>query len=104
MLEIILDNSFENKVEKSTKFILGIILGVIIILILTSLYVQWTPFGLSKIDGVQGRYFIPILLLLPFILDNHFLVPSQKAPMRYILLILLFINLHAATNVILFYR
>lgn len=36
-------------------------------LIATSLYVQWTPYKSGYIDGIQGRYFIPLLmpLLLP---------------------------------------
>lgn len=34
----------------------------VISLIYTSLYVQWTDIGKNIIDGIQGRYFIPILL------------------------------------------
>lgn len=29
------------------------------------MFLQWTPPGATTIDGVQGRYFIPILLLIP---------------------------------------
>lgn len=38
-------------------------------LICTSLYVQWTAYVNSTISGIQGRYFIPIIifLLLPFV-------------------------------------
>ena len=36
---------------------------MIAVLILTSLYLQWTTCGADVIDGVQGRYFLPILLL-----------------------------------------
>ncbi|WP_426350478.1 DUF2142 domain-containing protein [Alloiococcus sp. CFN-8] len=35
------------------------------VLIFSSLYAGWTPVGKDTIDGVQGRYFIPMLLLLP---------------------------------------
>ena len=31
-----------------------------IVLIYTSLYVQWTPVGSEMIDGIQGRYFLPL--------------------------------------------
>lgn len=34
-------------------------------LIFTSLYVQWNPVGSSFIGGIQGRYFLPVLLLAP---------------------------------------
>lgn len=40
--------------------------GIIFLLICTSLYVQWTAVGNEVIEGIQGRYFSPILL--PFIL------------------------------------
>lgn len=35
-------------------------------LIMTSLYVQWTPYRNEIINGVQGRYFIPIICTLAF--------------------------------------
>ena len=57
--------SFFNKYEKI--YILLIILGIVI-LIFTSLYMQWTKPYNNLIEGVQGRYFIPLLypLLLCF--------------------------------------
>lgn len=36
-------------------------------LIFTSLYVQWTPVGNGVVSGIQGRYFLPVLLLTPAI-------------------------------------
>lgn len=42
----------------------------VVILIYTSLYVQWTELGSNIIHGIQGRYFIPILL--PFILSMKY--------------------------------
>lgn len=35
-------------------------------LVCTSLYVQWTAYMNPVISGIQGRYFIPILIFLPF--------------------------------------
>lgn len=37
-----------------------------IALIFTSLYVQWTPVANTMVDGIQGRYYIPILSVLAF--------------------------------------
>ena len=62
-------------IERLTKTILKIkdkllfigILCSVMLLIFTSLYIQWTPLKSSIIDGVQGRYFLPILCLVPFI-------------------------------------
>ena len=54
-----------NKYAFSTKQKIGVfaISGFIILLILTALYVTWTGVGNDLIEGVQGRYFIPIVLI-----------------------------------------
>ena len=43
----------------------------IVVLISTSLYVQWTSYRYLEISGIQGRYFIPILLPLLLLLNNN---------------------------------
>lgn len=45
-----------------------VILGIYIAINL-SMYLTWTPVGLSLIDGVQGRYFIGLLPLIPLALN-----------------------------------
>lgn len=49
----------------SVKALCGLVFCIIVFLIFTSLYVQWTSVGYKEILGVQGRYFIPIIILLP---------------------------------------
>jgi hypothetical protein len=39
-------------------------------LIFLALYLSWTPVGMERIDGVQGRYFIPLLPILLFALPS----------------------------------
>lgn len=67
--------------EKESENKLGILRKVLIILILigtilvisTAIYVQWTSMfevGYPVILGIQGRYFIPIVALLIFLIDN----------------------------------
>jgi uncharacterized membrane protein len=34
-----------------------------VLLLSTTLYLTYTPVGLNKIEGIQGRYFIPLLPL-----------------------------------------
>lgn len=46
--------------------LLAFIFFIGVALILTSLYVQWTPLKKEVIEGLQGRYFIPILAPLLF--------------------------------------
>ena len=45
-------------------------------LIFTAMYLSYTPVGLNQVNGVQGRYFLPLLPLLavalkPASLENH---------------------------------
>ncbi|MBP5225425.1 MAG: DUF2142 domain-containing protein [Lachnospiraceae bacterium] len=69
-----------------------------ILLICTSLYVQWTPVGAELIDGLQGRYFFPFmgvavtlfLLLKQVLWKADAERPQQKA--SYMYFILLFCN------------
>ena len=53
-------------VRRKDKRLALFLITVIFLLINTSLYVQWTAVGASMIDGIQGRYFVPFLCLLPF--------------------------------------
>jgi Predicted membrane protein (DUF2142) len=39
-------------------------------LIFVALYLTWTPVGMDRIDGIQGRYFIPLLPILLFALPS----------------------------------
>ena len=42
-----------------------VIFAAISLLIFTTMFIQWTKIGETIIDGVQGRYFLPIALLVP---------------------------------------
>jgi Predicted membrane protein (DUF2142) len=43
--------------------VLGLILGSVLLIYLT-LYMTWTPVGAVLVEGVQGRYFLPLLPIL----------------------------------------
>lgn len=69
---------FESTTSKELKkrftefqnIVIFLIALVVIGLVFTSLYVQFTDESSMTIDGVQGRYFIPILLLVGLLLAN----------------------------------
>lgn len=50
----------------------GLVLVILGIMVLISLsqYLTWTPVGQLKVIGVQGRYFIGLLVLVPIITNN----------------------------------
>lgn len=52
------------------KLIIGGVVITVCALIFTSLYVQWTPYKESVILGLQGRYFIPVVLLICLLLTT----------------------------------
>ncbi|MPN12699.1 hypothetical protein SDC9_160018 [bioreactor metagenome] len=52
-----------------------IALGYVLVNLL--LYLTWTPVGAGLIQGVQARYFIPLLLFLPFFSRNVHPVLSE---------------------------
>lgn len=54
-----------------------IALGVILVVML-AMALDWTPSGYTVIEGVQGRYYIPIIFLLLIPLQNSKLYLKQK--------------------------
>ena len=47
-----------------------VIVSSVIILVATSLYVHWSPVYSNQVSGIQGRYFISLLLPLYFTINN----------------------------------
>lgn len=67
------------KINVKDKLLLIFIFMSTVVLIFTSLYVQWTDYKADGISGIQGRYFLPLFILLPFIfLNNNFNVKKEK--------------------------
>ncbi len=54
------------------KILLSIIIVSIIILVISSMYIDWSPIESAYIAGVQGRYFLPILPLITLLFANGF--------------------------------
>ena len=90
----------EIEIKWYTKIFAFIIFVGIVVLIYTSLYIQWTPLIASLIDGVQARYFIPILFLTTISMYNRAFKFSSKKYIGYILLFILFFNLNGITSII----
>lgn len=60
-----------NKVNlsKIKRIFLAIIFLVVYVGFYAIQYLQWTPIGLNVVLGVQARYFLPIILLIPLIVN-----------------------------------
>ncbi len=86
-------------IDVKTKIILCIIFTLITGLIYSSLYVQWNIVSNQIIEGVQGRYFLPVLILTALIFDNNYISVNKKISKRYIFIFMLFFNLNALANI-----
>ena len=73
-------------------FILLIFCGAYIAMVFLGMYLRWTPGGAKIIEGVQGRYFIPIFPFLLFLLAQFILmIGKNKASKLFVILSALFI-------------
>ena len=75
LLRSIISNSNNNKKRLFNKFNMLYITAIVMIvavLICNSLYLECTPLFVGHIDGIQGRYFTPLLLIISMIfMDNN---------------------------------
>ena len=84
--------------------LLFVIIAVgIFLLILTGLYLSWTLVGKDIIDGVQGRYFIPIAILPLLCLVIRRKNIEIKNVSIYVASFAFLINLYAISKIIIFF-
>ncbi len=60
------------------RIMISVMVGGMFILITMSLYLQWTYVYENSVQGLQGRYFMPLLLPVYFILNEGKPVDDQK--------------------------
>lgn len=87
-------NDEKVKIDWKTKLICLFVFVTTVLLIYTSVYVQWNPVNKPIINGVQARYFIPILLLTALVYNNDKIVMNGSVSKRYILLFMIFFSLN----------
>ncbi|MBR3116694.1 MAG: DUF2142 domain-containing protein [Bacilli bacterium] len=85
LVTVFLVEAFHEKILLPLWLKIGLFLLVIfdIFGMYTMMYISWTPkvtntTGGSEITGVQGRYFIPFLLLVPVIFNNRLVDKIKK--------------------------
>lgn len=108
IITCLFDNKKDNKkLEKYNYFLLIFIIISVIMLITTSLYLQWNPVGNKVIDGIQGRYYIPILFIFPFLFNNLSIKINEKKELnlfnKYILLFIVSYNVYALLSILYIY-
>lgn len=84
---ILFDESSKKQLDRKEKTAISIILFIICCLIFTSIYMQWSSLKWYFINGIQGRYFVE--LLLPFMLvlaQNNLVAKNGKINLEKIIL------------------
>lgn len=69
----------KKKIKIGQKCWIAVLIVVVSILVFLSMLVGWTPMGFSQIEGIQGRYFLPVLPLALLILfkDNVLVIRNN---------------------------
>lgn len=69
----------------------------VVILISTSLYLQWTPVMGDLILGIQGRYFLPMIMLFPLLFKGR---KDVSFLYKYVYLFMIMENIYALNIII----
>lgn len=102
---ILCHTEYQNStITKSFKVIAAVSSLVLVLITFTTMFIQWTKVGESVIDGVQGRYFLPIMLLIPtFFLPikkpNSKSISKKYAPNYYLYAFIVFESIYAITSI-----
>ena len=88
----------EVKINNYVKIVFSIISIVVIGLVYTSEYVKWTGVRSNVIEGIQGRYFLPIFALIPFIFDSEKIKIKNGLDWKYIYLFMAFLNIQVINS------
>jgi uncharacterized membrane protein len=84
--------------KRRLLFVLSLLL--VYLFIAVGMMVWWTPAGSRVVQGIQGRYFIPVLPLALFSLYGFDFIEAKKGFGRVIVMISLMLSLCAFSNIL----
>jgi uncharacterized membrane protein len=67
----LLDKDSKKTISKINKFIFMLIIAGTAFIISALLYMSWSPIGGDFVEGIQGRYFIPVAPLIFLLFYQH---------------------------------
>ena len=77
----------------------GILAGLISLAVLAAMWLAWTPVSYDNIQGVQGRYFLPMIPLLYLVVANNKKI-KIKSSMNLNIIFLCLLNVCAIFDVL----
>ena len=100
MYILTLDDNEKIKPNFIIKGYFFLIFLAIVALLYTSEYLTWNAVGNYWVNGIQPRYFIPMLLLIAVISNLNNIKTEKKYDYRYIYMLIVSINLHAIVTMV----
>lgn len=92
-----------SKLKVWEQVLMAIMILVVIAGALTAMYINWTPLhdrvGGLDIIGVQGRYFVPIVILVALIIPTKYLKTQNKLKMKWVYTFILLCELYSIVNI-----
>lgn len=85
----------KSKLKMNEKLLFLFVGCSVILLTFTSLYVQWTAVASPTINGLQGRYFIPLSLIFAMFIGSNNITFKKKLENKALLSFIIFISLYA---------
>lgn len=95
------NNSFQLNYREAIYLIL-ITIGVFLLTII-AMYLGWTGIGKEEVDGVQGRYFVPVLILPCLCLARRNWYVKYKSLKYIIILVVMILNLTVIKSIFTFF-
>lgn len=78
-------------IKKSVRYVSGAIFLFVSVLVMVSLLLDWTWIGSKTIQGIQGRYFLPVLPVGGLAISTGF-VKVKKSICPYLMMIAIYLN------------
>ena len=100
IFSFICDENENIKPNWKIKAYFGIIILAVIALLYTSEYISWNTVGNFWVNGVQPRYYIPLLLMLAVVCHMNSLKLEKKLNYKYIYMLTIAINIHAIISML----
>lgn len=91
LLLSIMNKSSEKNSTCKIKWYLALCCIIVSVCLMVVMFFDWTLFGNSQIEGIQGRYFLPILPLALLFFENNVII-SKKDFSREIIVIMCYIH------------
>ena len=95
IFSFVIEDNDKVKPNFIVKGYIFLIFLAIVALLYTSEYLTWNPVGNYWVNGIQPRYFIPMLLLIAVVCNMNNIKVEKKIDYRYIYMTVIAANLHA---------